>query len=203
LRFLPSSLCSESLERLVGPSARASVCVSLISSAAGAPRRGRRQSSFVGVWGLSAPTISPHHNPDLPARPEDFRKSPDHEPEIPENIRINCTRFSRKVRSATRQFPKKIDPTPDLQKNRSPPSPTSRSEKKLIAPIDFKTGRGGLFYSSVTAFSSTEVSDETGWSVRSFSKPIGPANFKIDRGDPQHTRIKGGPLPLLHVPQKK
>ena len=99
--------------------------------------------------------------------------------------------------------PKDRPHPPTSKKIGRPLPPTVRFAKKLIGPIDFKTGRGDLFYSSIITCASTGTSDETGWSVRSFSKPIGPANFRNDRGDPQDTRITGSPpLPPLHAPQK-
>lgn len=136
------------------------------------------------------------------------------DPEISGKIRITNRRF-RKISGSAAQdsqektgsrpgnFQKRSPPPPASKKIGHPPSPTSRSEKKLIGPIDFKIGRGGLFYSSATTFASTGVSDETEWSVRSFSKPIGPANFRNGRADIQHTRIRGSPPPPALCSAKK
>ena len=93
---------------------------------------------------------------------------------------------------------------PELQKIGSPPPPTVRSVKKLFGPINFKTGRSDLSYSSIPACVSTGVSGERLWSVRSNSKSIGPIDFNIGRGDPPHTRIKGSPpSPTLHSAEKE
>jgi len=196
----PPRFCSESLGRLVGPSARASVVFTHLIRRGGVPS-GAAAVLVRGGVGATAPTISPPHNPDLPARPEDFRKSPHHEPEIPENIRINCTRLSEKTGSRPGNFQKRSTHPPPPKKSVTPlPHFPLRKKNRSVRSI---SKPGGLFYFSATICVSTGFSDETGWSVRSFPESIGPANFKIDRGDHLRTRIRGSPLPPASRSAKK
>jgi hypothetical protein len=76
-RFLPSSLMPEV--------ARAPV-VRMIRH--GAPPFGAVAVLVRGGVGATAPTISSQHNPDLPARPGDFQKSPIHNWKILKKVRV-------------------------------------------------------------------------------------------------------------------
>ncbi len=114
----------------------------------GRPLLVRRQSSFVGVWGLSAPMVPLPHNPDLPARPEDFRKSLHHEPEDSGNYPARAAQdFQEKSGPRSGNFQKRSTPPPTSKKIGRPPTPTSRSEKKIDRSDRFqnRAGRSLLF----------------------------------------------------------
>ena len=156
-----------------------------------------------GGVGATAPTISPPHYPDRPARSKDFRKNPDYELRILEKSG-SAAEDSEKSSARDSAISKNDRPLPPASKKSGTPLLTAlRSAKKMIGPIVFKIDRGDRSHSSTITCVSTGISDETEWSVRSFSESIGPANFKIGRGHPQYKRFRHTPLPPLHAPQKK
>ncbi len=127
------------------------------------PLRGRRQSSFEGVWGRKPPRYPLHTTRII--RPD---------PKISGKVRITNRRFRKMSGSAALDSQKRPVRDQAISKKIGRPLPPMvRSAKKPIGPIDLKTGQGGLFYSSATTCASTGVPDETGWSVRPISKLIG------------------------------
>jgi len=58
--------------------------------------------------------------------------------------------------------------TPPSKKIGNPPPPATRTAKKPVGPIIFEIGQVGLFRSSSATCVSPGISDETGWSPRSY-----------------------------------